>query len=102
MKIRIFEAEAKMTKTSFRAWVPKTVIVVSITLVFGLSDVRQSFAACGGYCEARQVRAICHRAVAIQGLKARERDAEFEKCKANRMTYLSIEEVTDLEDIGLE
>jgi hypothetical protein len=62
-------------------------MVASIALAFGLGDVAQSIAGCGGYCEARQLRAICHHAVAAHGLKAHERDVEFEKCKANPLSY---------------
>jgi hypothetical protein len=58
-------------------------------LAFVLSGVAQSSAACGGYCEARQVRAIGHQAVASQGLKAQKRDAEFEKCKSDPLSYLA-------------
>jgi hypothetical protein len=81
------EEEAKLTKTGSRRWPPRIVIVASIALAFGLGDVAQSIAGCGGYCEARQLRAICHHAVASQGLKARARDVEFEKCKANPLSY---------------
>jgi hypothetical protein len=66
----------------------KSVIVASIALAFGLADVPRSFAECGGYCAARHVRAVCHDAVARQDLGARERDAEFEKCKADPSRYL--------------
>ena len=86
MKFTI-EEEAKLTKTGSRRWAPKIVIVASIALAFGLGDVAQSIAGCGGYCEARQVRSICHHAVAARDLKAHERDAEFEKCKADPLRY---------------
>ncbi|HZZ26034.1 MAG TPA: hypothetical protein VFE60_27330 [Roseiarcus sp.] len=82
------EEEAKLTKIGSRRWAAKIVIVASIALAFGLGDVAQSIAGCGGYCEARQVRAICHHALWSRNLKAHERDAEFEKCKANPLTYL--------------
>jgi hypothetical protein len=82
------EEEAKLTQTGSRGWAARIVIVASIALAFGLGDVAQSIAGCGGYCEARQVRAICHHAVWSRDLKAHERDAEFEKCKANPLTYL--------------
>jgi hypothetical protein len=61
--------------------------VASIALAVLLWGVAQSSAACGGYCEARQVRAICHDAVASQGLKAQKRDAEFEKCVSDPLSY---------------
>jgi hypothetical protein len=77
------EEEAKLTKTGARRWAAKIVIA----LAFGLGGVAQSIAGCGGYCEARQVRAICHHAVWSRDLKAHERDAEFEKCKANPLSY---------------
>jgi hypothetical protein len=66
----------------------KPVIVASIALAFGLADMRPSFSECGGYCAARHVRAVCHNAVARKDLRARERDAEFEKCKADPSRYL--------------
>jgi hypothetical protein len=73
----------------------KILVVSSIALSIGLAGVRPSAAGCGGYCEAMQVRAICHRAVTIQGLKGHERDVEFEKCTADPMVYLQVEELTD-------
>ena len=66
-----------------------SVIVASIALAFGLADAQQSFAGCGGYCEAQQARAICHQAVKDQELKAHERDAEFERCKADPVSSRS-------------
>jgi hypothetical protein len=80
---------------------PKTVIVASVALAFGLTDVRQSFAGCGGYCEARQARAICHRAIAKRDLKAHERDAEFERCKTDPLGY-QVETVPGGAEIDLE
>jgi hypothetical protein len=80
---------------------PKTVILASVALAFMLTDVQQSFAGCGGYCEARQARAICHRAIARQHLKAHERDAEFEKCKGDPLNYL-VETVPAGAGIGFE
>jgi hypothetical protein len=68
---------------------PQIILVASIALAFVLSGVAQSSAECGGYCEARQVRAICHRAVTTQDLKTHERDAEFEKCKSDPFSYLA-------------
>jgi hypothetical protein len=38
---------------------------------------------------------MCHQAIQVQGLKAHERVVEFEKCKADPMNYLQIEELTD-------
>ena len=73
----------------------RVVIVASIALAFGLADARQSFAGCGGYCEARQARAICHHAVKAQGLRAQAREAEFEKCKADPTSYLLLDQLTD-------
>jgi hypothetical protein len=58
-------------------------------LAFVLAGVAQSSAACGGYCEARQVRAICHHAVTSRDLKTHQRDAEFEKCKSDPLSYLA-------------
>ena len=85
-----------------QGWAARSVIVASIALAFGLADARQSFAGCGGYCEARQARAICHEAVKAQGLRAQAREAEFEKCKADPGSYLSLEELTDDASADLE
>ena len=84
-----------MSKKSGLAWVPRTIVVFAIALATELGEVHSSIAGCGGYCEARQVRAICRQAIEVQGLKAHKRVAEFEKCKADPMTYLQIEELTD-------
>jgi hypothetical protein len=89
------DKEARMTRTG------KTVLVASIALAFGLIDIRPTLAGCGGYCKARQARAICHRAVALQGLEARERDAEFEKCKADRLNY-AVDPALGDSETGLE
>jgi hypothetical protein len=70
-------------------WPSRTFIVASIVLAFLLSNVAQSTAACGGYCEARQVRAICRHAVSSQELKAQKRDAEFERCASDPRKYLA-------------
>ena len=72
-----------------------SVVVASIALVFWLVGARQSFAGCGGYCEARQARAICHDAVKAQGLQRQERDVEFDKCKADPASYLQLDQITD-------
>jgi hypothetical protein len=82
------EEGALMAKPVSRRRPSNIVSVASIVLAFVLSSVAQSSAACGGYCEARQVRAVCHHAAASQGLKARQRDAEFEKCAADPQSYL--------------
>jgi hypothetical protein len=78
-----------------QGWVARSVVVASIVLVFGLAGARQSFDGCGGYCEARQARAICHDAVKAQGLQRQARDAEFEKCKADPASYLQLDQLTD-------
>jgi hypothetical protein len=77
-----------MTKPRSKRWLPHRVAVASIAFAFVLLSVAQSIAGCGGYCEARQVRAICHQAVGSQDLKVHQRDAEFQKCKANPLSYL--------------
>jgi hypothetical protein len=87
--------EAIMLKKRGLAWAPRIIIVSSMALAAGLADVQSSIAGCGGYCEARQVRAMCHQAINVQGLKAHERNVEFEKCKADPVNYLQIEELTD-------
>jgi hypothetical protein len=58
------------------------------SIAFLLSGMGQSSAECGGYCEARQILTICHHAVRKKGLEAPARDAEFEKCKADPLSYL--------------
>ena len=90
-----------MPKADSRRLAPKTVIVASIALAFGFTDVRQSSAGCGGYCEARQARTICHRAIARRDLKAHERDAEFERCKTDPLGY-QVETVPGGAEIDLE
>jgi hypothetical protein len=94
--------EAKVIMENSREWAAHSIIVASIALAFGLMDIRQSFAGCGGYCEAQQARAMCHQAVKFRGMQAREREAEFEKCKANPSNYLELEELTDDEEMGAE
>jgi hypothetical protein len=93
---------AKVIGKSTRRWAAHSIIVASIALTFGLVDARQSFAGCGGYCEARQARAICHFAVKDRGLKAHERDSEFERCKADPASYLQLERVTNDSEMNLE
>jgi hypothetical protein len=88
-------------KAGSRRLAPTTVIVASIALACGFTDVRESFAGCGGYCDARQAREICHRAIARQDLKAHERDGEFERCKTDPVGYLA-EPVLRGTEIGLE
>jgi hypothetical protein len=82
------EEEAEVTKPVSSRRPSNTVIVASIALAFTLSGMAQSFAGCGGYCEAKRVRAMCNHAIKTQGLQAPARDAEFEKCKANPLSYL--------------
>ena len=77
-----------MTKPVLMKRPRNIVIVASIALVFELSSIAQSFAGCGGYCDARRVRAMCNHAVKTKGLQAAARDAEFEKCKADPLSYL--------------
>jgi hypothetical protein len=101
LRSQSIEEEALVMGKSSRMLVARSMLVASIALAFGLSDVRQSFAGCGGYCEAQQARAMCHQAVRVQVLKAREREAEFEKCKADPSSYLQLEELTD-DDMSFE
>jgi hypothetical protein len=84
-----------MFKGSKFRWAPQILIVSTIAMALGLADVRSSVAGCGGYCAARHVRALCHKATVVQGLKGHERDAEFEKCKADPTTYLQLHELAD-------
>lgn len=84
-----------MSKKSGLAWAPRTIVISAIALTTGLGDVRSSIAGCGGYCEARQVRAMCHQAIKVKGLKIHERVVEFEQCKADPLNYLQFEELVD-------
>ena len=84
-----------MINDNMQGWADNSVVFASIVLVFWLDGARQSFAGCGGYCEARQARAICHDAVKAQGLRAQAREAEFEKCKADPASYLQLDQLTD-------
>ena len=84
-----------MINDNTQGWVARSIVVASIALAFGLAGARQSVAGCGGYCEARQARAICHDAVKAQGLRAQAREAEFEKCKADPASYLQLDQLTD-------
>lgn len=70
-------------------------IVASTALTFALVASTQSFAGCGGYCEAQNARAICHDAVRAQGLKAQQRDVEFDKCKADPASYAQPYQLTN-------
>ena len=75
---------------------PLAVAVISLALAIGLLDSQSALAdACGGYCKARAVRAICHDAAIAKGLTGRLRDVAFEKCKVDPMTHRQIEELTD-------
>jgi hypothetical protein len=80
----------------------RSLIVASIALTFGLADAQQSFAGCGGYCEAKQARAICRQAVKDQELKAHERDAEFERCKADPVSYAQPDRLADDAELRIE
>ena len=91
-----------MVNDNMQGWAARSVAVASIALAFGLADERQSFAGCGGYCEARQARAVCHDAVKAQGLRAQAREAEFEKCKADPASYLQLDELTDDAEMSVE
>jgi hypothetical protein len=87
MKLTSIEEEAEVMKPISTTRLPNIVIVASIALAFILSDVAQSIAQCGGYCEARQTLTICHRAVTTNDLESHERDAEFEKCRSDPVSY---------------
>jgi hypothetical protein len=77
-----------MTKPGSATRLSNIVAIALIALAFVLSDVASSSAECGGYCEARQVRAICH-------------DAEFNKCKSDPLSYLASSARGDAQ-LGLE
>jgi hypothetical protein len=102
LRTHSIEAEAQLITESSRGWTARSIIVASIALAFGLIGAQQSFAGCGGYCEARQARAMCHQAVEVQGLKAREGEVEFEKCKADPASYLDLEALTGDEEMSVE
>ena len=76
----------------------RSLVFASIAIGFGLANAQQSLAGCGGYCEARQALAVCHRAVEDQSLRTRERDAEFEKCKGDPARYLELQGIADEEE----
>jgi hypothetical protein len=78
-----------MKKPVSMRWPNSVAAVASIALALVVSSVAPSSAACGGYCEARQVRSMCHHAVASQDLSAHERDAEFEECASDSLSYLT-------------
>jgi hypothetical protein len=92
---RSFEEEAKVIGKSSRGLAAHTVIVASFALAFELAAAPQAFAGCGGYCEAQQTRTICHHAVKSQGLQARQRDVEFDKCKADPASYMQPYRLSD-------
>ncbi len=89
-----------MARTNDSGWALRAMAIGSLALSIGLADLRPSLAACGGYCEARQARALCHRAITIEGVKGVQRDIEFEKCATDPMKYLQIEDVVDDADIS--
>ena len=76
-----------MTKPIFKGQPLNSVIVAFIAVAVMLSSIAQSTAACGGYCKARQTLTVCHRAVTTNDLETHKRDAEFEKCKSDPLTY---------------
>jgi hypothetical protein len=80
----------------------RAAMIGSIALAIGLMEMHPSFAGCGGYCEARQARDICHSAVEAQGLKGHERDHEFVQCKTDPISYLELEELADAMEMDLE
>ena len=102
LRSQSIEAETQVIMQSSRSWARRLAIVAGIALAFALADVRQSFAGCGGYCEARQARAMCHQAVKVRGLEAREREAEFDRCKTDPAGYLQLEQITDDAEISAE
>ena len=74
----------------------ETVIVMFLSVGIGLADTQSSYAdGCGAYCQARQVRAICHDAVKKKGLKGQQREVEFQKCMLEAVNYKQIERLTD-------
>jgi hypothetical protein len=95
LRTRAFEEEAKVIGKSSRGLAAHSVIVASVALAFGLAAAPRSFAGSGGYCEAQQARTICHRAVKAQGLQARQRDVEFDKCKADPASYMQPYRLSD-------
>jgi hypothetical protein len=47
-------------------------------------------------------RAQCHQAVKVDVPQAREREAEFEKCKANPVGYLQLKKLKGNEETGAD
>ena len=74
----------------------RTIMIVSLALGIGAFNSQSSIAgACGAYCKARQVRALCHDVVKNRRLEGHQRDVEFERCKTDPMTRMRIEELAD-------
>ena len=102
LRIQSIVAVMQVIMESSRSCGRRLAIVAGIALAFALADVRQSFAGCGGYCEARQARAMCHQAAKVRGLEARQREAEFDRCKADPAGYLQLEQITDDAETSVE
>jgi hypothetical protein len=104
MEVRNYtiDKEAVVIKKNELGWTSQAIMVFLIALVIGLTHIHSSLAGCGGYCEARQARAMCHHAVRAQELQAQARDAEFEKCKADPASYLHLDRLADDANMGVE
>jgi hypothetical protein len=66
--------------------------MLSILLFYSWSSFGDD---CGAYCNARQIRDVCHEAIKSKGLNSDQRDVEFQKCKVDPMAYKQIEELVD-------
>jgi hypothetical protein len=99
---QFIEEEAQVIAGPSRVFAGRLVVVAFIALAFGVADARRSFAGCGGYCEARQARAICHEALKALNLTGRGLDVEFEVCKGDPASYLQLERVAKDAEINAE
>jgi hypothetical protein len=88
------KVEPRMLAKGNSVWTARAAGLL-LAVGMGSAEAQPSFAGCGAYCEARQVRAICHHAIKIAGLEGPQRDAEFDKCKKDPIAYLQLEEFTD-------
>ena len=88
--------KAKMFKKKEFSVSKRAVIAMSLLIGVGFTVPEPSYAGgCGTYCQAKEARAICHDIVKAKGLRSHQRDAEFEKCRADVMKSKQIEQLAD-------
>ena len=91
--------KAKMFKKKEFSVSKRAVIAMSLSIGVigvGFTVPQSSYASgCGTYCQAKEARAICHDIVKAKGLRSHQRDAEFEKCRADVMKSKQIEQLAD-------